>query len=57
MVLGTPEQCAEQLLPYVALGVSDFIIGARAPVDYETLELVATKVAPLVRERGVPLMP
>jgi len=57
MIFGTPEQCVEQLLPYVKLGVSDFIIGARAPVDFETLELVATKVAPEVKERGVPLMP
>lgn len=49
-IVGTPEQCAEQLKPYVAAGVGDFIIGARAPVDYRTLELVAKEVAPRVRD-------
>lgn len=51
-VIGTPEECVEQLMPYVEAGVGDFIIGARAPVDYATLELVATAVAPAVRERA-----
>ena len=51
-VVGTPEQCVEQLMPYVEIGVDDFIVGARAPVDFETLELVATKVAPVVKERA-----
>ena len=45
-------QTVEQLLPYVKLGVGDFIIGARAPADMETLELVAKKVAPLVKKEG-----
>ena len=57
MVLGTPEQCVEQLLPYAKLGVSDFIIGMRAPADFETLELVATKISPAVKEQGQPLLP
>jgi F420-dependent oxidoreductase-like protein len=55
-IVGTPEQCVEQLLAYVDAGVDDFIIGARAPVDYETLELVATDIAPVVRERGAALL-
>jgi F420-dependent oxidoreductase-like protein len=48
-MVGTPEQCVEQLRPYVEMGVGDFIIGARAPVDHSTLELVATEIAPKVR--------
>ncbi len=48
---GTPEQCVEQLVPYVQAGVGDFILGARMPADMRTLELVATKVAPMLRER------
>ena len=48
-IVGTAEQCAERLLPYVKLGVKDFLIGARPPADMETLELVAKKVAPLVK--------
>jgi F420-dependent oxidoreductase-like protein len=46
---GTPEQVAEQLMPYVELGVGDFILGVRAPADYKNLELFVEKVAPVVR--------
>lgn len=49
-IVGTPEQCAAQLKPYVDIGVGDFIIGARAPVDYRALELVAKELAPRVRD-------
>jgi alkanesulfonate monooxygenase SsuD/methylene tetrahydromethanopterin reductase-like flavin-dependent oxidoreductase (luciferase family) len=52
MLIGTPDEVVEQVLSYVRLGVSDFITGARVPIDWQTLELVATKVAPAVRERG-----
>jgi F420-dependent oxidoreductase-like protein len=48
-LVGTPEQCVEQLLPYVKLGVGDFLIGARPPADIHTLELVAREVAPAVK--------
>jgi F420-dependent oxidoreductase-like protein len=51
-LVGTPAQCVEQLLPYVGAGVGDFIVGVRAPVDWESLELVAKEVAPAVKERG-----
>lgn len=51
-VVGTPEQCAERLMPYVKLGVGDFIIGARSPADMRSLELIAKKVAPLVKEEA-----
>ena len=56
MLVGTPEQCVEQLLPYVRMGVGDFLIGARAPADMAMLELVAKKVAPAVRERGAAIL-
>jgi F420-dependent oxidoreductase-like protein len=49
VLTGTPEQVAEQLMPYVELGVGDFILGVRAPADYRNLELFIGKVAPLVR--------
>ena len=52
MVAGTPEQVAERLLPYVEMGVGDFIIGARAPADMQTIELVAKEVAPVVKARS-----
>jgi F420-dependent oxidoreductase-like protein len=49
-VVGTPEQCAEQILEYVRAGVGDFILRARPPANERQLELFAQKVAPLVRE-------
>jgi F420-dependent oxidoreductase-like protein len=50
-LFGTPEQCVEQLLPYIEAGVGDFLVQARQPVDHSTLELLATKVAPMLRDR------
>jgi alkanesulfonate monooxygenase SsuD/methylene tetrahydromethanopterin reductase-like flavin-dependent oxidoreductase (luciferase family) len=47
--VGTPEQCVADLLPYAELGVRDFLLGARPPVDWRTVELVATEVAPALR--------
>lgn len=55
-VMGTPEECVERLLRYVELGVGDFILGARAPADYRTLELVAKKVAPVVKREASGLL-
>src|SRR5215212_4959143 len=49
-LMGTPEQVAEQLMPYVELGVGDFILGVRAPADYRNLETFIEKVAPLLRK-------
>jgi alkanesulfonate monooxygenase SsuD/methylene tetrahydromethanopterin reductase-like flavin-dependent oxidoreductase (luciferase family) len=48
-IVGTPEQCAERLAPYVSLGVGDLLLFARPPTDRRTLELVARHVAPAVR--------
>ena len=49
MVVGTPEQCVEQLRPYAELGVGDFLLGQLAPVDDRTMELVASEVAPALK--------
>jgi F420-dependent oxidoreductase-like protein len=55
-VVGTPEQCAEQVLAYVRAGVGDFILRARPPADVRTLELFAKKVAPIVRREGAAIL-
>ncbi|MEV8093610.1 TIGR03560 family F420-dependent LLM class oxidoreductase [Kitasatospora sp. NPDC085879] len=49
LVFGTPEQCAERLQPYLDMGVRDFVLGARPPVDWRTVELFADRVVPLLR--------
>ncbi|MET8136358.1 LLM class flavin-dependent oxidoreductase [Streptomyces sp. NPDC005251] len=46
---GTVQDCVEALLPYVRMGVRDFLLAVKSPVDWSTLELVATQVAPAVR--------
>jgi alkanesulfonate monooxygenase SsuD/methylene tetrahydromethanopterin reductase-like flavin-dependent oxidoreductase (luciferase family) len=48
-VVGTPEQCVERLRPYADLGVGDFLLGAMTPVDPQTIELVASAVAPALK--------
>lgn len=48
-LVGTPEQCIERIRPFLRLGVGDFLYLARAPYDYQTLELVARQVAPAVK--------
>lgn len=51
-LLGTPEQCVEQLLPYAKAGVGDFLLLVRSPSpeNVRTLELFAKKIVPIVRE-------
>jgi F420-dependent oxidoreductase-like protein len=48
-VIGTPEQLVERFAPYVKLGVRDFLLLARPPVDPVTMELFARDVAPALR--------
>lgn len=54
LVVGSPEDCAEQLRPYVDLGVDLFILGMRPSgghnYDYGTLRLFAEQVMPLLRD-------
>ncbi|WP_410635030.1 LLM class flavin-dependent oxidoreductase [Amycolatopsis sp. cmx-4-83] len=49
LVFGTPEQCAEALRPYVGLGVTDFVLGVRPPVDWRCVTLFADQVVPQLR--------
>ncbi|TQJ37049.1 alkanesulfonate monooxygenase SsuD/methylene tetrahydromethanopterin reductase-like flavin-dependent oxidoreductase (luciferase family) [Streptomyces sp. SLBN-115] len=48
-VFGTPEECVERLVPYLRLGVRDFLLGLRPPVDHRTLHLFSERVAPVLR--------
>jgi F420-dependent oxidoreductase-like protein len=47
--VGTPEQLVDALKPWAERGAGDFLLGASAPYDWQTFELVATKVAPALR--------
>jgi alkanesulfonate monooxygenase SsuD/methylene tetrahydromethanopterin reductase-like flavin-dependent oxidoreductase (luciferase family) len=49
---GTPDQLIEHLLTFVRAGVSDFVFMLDAPVDLRSLELIANRVAPQVRDIG-----
>jgi F420-dependent oxidoreductase-like protein len=49
MIVGTHEQCAEQLEGHRGLGVADFLLLARPPADVPTIELWAGAVAPALR--------
>src|SRR3954453_10874131 len=46
---GTPEQLAAALAGHRELGVEDFLVLARPPADFTTIELFAREVAPLLR--------
>ena len=46
MVVGTPEQCVEALRSHHDLGVRDFLVLGRPPLDRRTLELFAQEVGP-----------
>ncbi|GGZ70823.1 monooxygenase [Streptomyces echinoruber] len=50
LTFGTPEQLVADLLPYVRLGVKDFLLGLRPPVDWETMRLFAERVVPALHE-------
>jgi len=46
---GTPEQVADQITPYLALGFDLFVLMGRTPADYDTLRLFIRDVAPILR--------
>ncbi|MFD6880240.1 MULTISPECIES: LLM class flavin-dependent oxidoreductase [unclassified Streptomyces] len=50
LTFGTAQQCIAALIPYVRLGVRDFLLGLRPPVDWETMRIFAEQVAPALRE-------
>ncbi len=47
-LVGTPEQVAEKMRPYLGIGFRHFIVGFPAPYDAETLERLMTEVKPLL---------
>jgi F420-dependent oxidoreductase-like protein len=49
VLAATPEQLVAHLQPYVDLGVGDFLLSARPPMDRRTLELFGGQVAPALR--------
>jgi F420-dependent oxidoreductase-like protein len=49
-LVGTPQEVAEKLRAYRELGVADFLLNARAPFDWETIELFVKRVAPALRD-------
>jgi F420-dependent oxidoreductase-like protein len=49
--VGTPEQLVEEMKPWVERGAGDFLLGASAPWDFQTIELVAKQVAPALRAK------
>ncbi|WP_078901118.1 LLM class flavin-dependent oxidoreductase [Actinacidiphila yeochonensis] len=52
LCFGSAQECLDKLAPYVELGVRDFLLASRPPVDWRTVELFATEVAPLLRAMG-----
>lgn len=49
---GTSRDCIEALMPYLEAGCRDFILAVRPPLDWQTIEMVSTEVAPELR-RGL----
>ena len=49
VLLGSPEQAAEQLMPYVERGVELFVLSLDAPYDMAMVECFVGEVAPLVQ--------
>jgi alkanesulfonate monooxygenase SsuD/methylene tetrahydromethanopterin reductase-like flavin-dependent oxidoreductase (luciferase family) len=46
--IGTPEQVAERMRPYLGIGFRHFICGFPGPHDAESIERMATEVRPLL---------
>jgi alkanesulfonate monooxygenase SsuD/methylene tetrahydromethanopterin reductase-like flavin-dependent oxidoreductase (luciferase family) len=46
--IGTPEQVAERMRPYLGIGFRHFIIGFPAPHDAESMERLMTEVKPML---------
>jgi alkanesulfonate monooxygenase SsuD/methylene tetrahydromethanopterin reductase-like flavin-dependent oxidoreductase (luciferase family) len=52
--IGTPEQVAEMMRPYLGIGFRHFICGFPAPHDAESMERMITQVKPMLGELGAP---
>ena len=48
VLLGTPQQAAEQLMVYMERGVEHFVLSVPAPYDMKMIELYIHEVAPIV---------
>jgi alkanesulfonate monooxygenase SsuD/methylene tetrahydromethanopterin reductase-like flavin-dependent oxidoreductase (luciferase family) len=46
VLIGTPQQAAEKLLPYIELGAEHFVLSVAAPYDMSFIELFIQEVAP-----------
>ncbi|MER5521322.1 LLM class flavin-dependent oxidoreductase [Streptomyces sp. NPDC002763] len=49
---GSTQECLERLAPYLELGVRDFLLAVRPPLDWTTVERFATDVAPELRKEA-----
>jgi alkanesulfonate monooxygenase SsuD/methylene tetrahydromethanopterin reductase-like flavin-dependent oxidoreductase (luciferase family) len=47
--VGTPEQIAEKLRPYLAIGFRHFVVGFPYPYDTETMERLIRDVVPMLQ--------
>jgi alkanesulfonate monooxygenase SsuD/methylene tetrahydromethanopterin reductase-like flavin-dependent oxidoreductase (luciferase family) len=47
-LIGTPEQVAERMRPFLGIGFRHFIFGFPAPHDSETMERLVTEVRPML---------
>jgi alkanesulfonate monooxygenase SsuD/methylene tetrahydromethanopterin reductase-like flavin-dependent oxidoreductase (luciferase family) len=47
--VGSAEQCIEALIPYLEMGVRDFLFGVKIPTDWRSAELFIQKVIPALR--------
>ena len=50
-MVGTPEQVAEAMRPYLGIGFRHFIAGFPPPYDAESMERLVREVKPMVEER------
>jgi alkanesulfonate monooxygenase SsuD/methylene tetrahydromethanopterin reductase-like flavin-dependent oxidoreductase (luciferase family) len=50
-LVGTPEQVAAMLRPYLEIGFRHFTVGFPAPYDAESMERLATEVRPMLEGR------
>ena len=47
-LVGTPEQVADRMRPFLGIGYRHFIIGFPSPYDAESMERMMTEVKPLL---------
>ncbi|MER7460019.1 LLM class flavin-dependent oxidoreductase [Micromonospora sp. NPDC126480] len=52
LVVGSAADCVAALEPFARAGVRDFVLAVRPPLDWQTIEIVAEKVAVELRDRA-----